>query len=133
MTQPTIETEEKSQQPELFYPNVYDWVEEYLVYFYKRPVVPSRIAWCPQWWKHIEAVVRLEALWRAWEAMRKQDPMTGLAKWMIELCDPTMDRLLDPDGTFKGCTDKHHKTRPSSDLHLPFDKAPDVARTDLLS
>ncbi|WP_376707115.1 DUF4913 domain-containing protein [Trueperella abortisuis] len=52
---------------------------------------------------------------RAWAAMCKHDAMTGLAKWMIELYDPTMDRLLDPDGTFKGCTDKHHKTRPDSD------------------
>lgn len=132
MTQPDMPAQ-TTTPPELFYSNVYDWVEEYLVYFYKRPIVPSRMVWCPQWWKHIEAVIRLEALWRAWEAMRKQDAMTGLAKWTIELCDPTMDRLLDPDGTFKGCTDKHHKSRPADELHLPFDRAPDIARTDMVS
>lgn len=129
MSQPATEPAEDA--PQLFYSNVYEWVEDYFVYFYKRPIVPSRLVWCPQWWKHIEAVIRLEALWRAWEAMRKQDAMTGLAKWMVELCDPTMDRLLDPDGTFKGCTDKHHKARPENELPLPFDPAPDIARTEM--
>ncbi|MGV9182000.1 DUF4913 domain-containing protein [Arcanobacterium canis] len=124
-----METQENNAtERKLAYPDVYTWVEHYLVYMYRRPMVPSRIAWCPQWWKHIEALTRLEALWRSWEYMRQENAMTGLARWWIELADPTMRALMDPDGTFKGCTDTQHKNRSPADQHLPFDPVPDEAR-----
>ncbi|MGV9196755.1 DUF4913 domain-containing protein [Arcanobacterium canis] len=124
-----METKESNAtERQLAYPDVYTWVEYYLVYMYRRPMVPSRIAWCPQWWKHIEALTRLEALWRSWEYMRQENAMTGLARWWIELADPTMRALMDPDGTFKGCTDTQHKNRPLADQHLPFDPVPHEAR-----
>ena len=58
--------------------------------------------WCPQWWRHAEAVARLEALWRAWEHLR-QDAATGLSVWFRDHADHHMTILLDADGPFKGC------------------------------
>ena len=69
---------------------------------------PSR-AWCPQWWKHADAISRLEALWRAWEHLRL-DPATGMSVWFRDHADPHMGVLLDSEGPFKRCSpSKGHK------------------------
>ena len=74
--------------------------------------------WCPQWWRHAEAVARLEALWRAWEHLR-QDPATGLSVWFRDHADHHMTMLLDADGPFKGC-DGNHGEHPLEELpHEP--------------
>ena len=67
---------------------------------------------------HPEAVVRLEAMWRAWEKMRREDPLAGIAKWFVEIGDPMMRELLDPDGPFKGCNETRHREK-SEDMSLP--------------
>ena len=73
--------------------------------------------WCPQWWRHAEAVARLESLWRAWEHLR-QDAATGLSVWFRDHADHHMTVLLDADGPFKGC-DGHHSERPLEPLPQP--------------
>jgi hypothetical protein len=56
--------------PELFYPNVAVFVSDKLATTYRRQLnVGGGVTWCPQWWKHAEAISRLEALWRAWECV----------------------------------------------------------------
>lgn len=62
----------------------------------------SRI-WCPQWWRHSGAIMRLDALHRAFEAMRL-DPGTGLSAWVLQHADPHMVALTNPQGVFKGCS-----------------------------
>src|SRR5688500_16673945 len=60
-----------SDEPELFYPNVAEFVSGKLATSYRRQLnVQGGVTWCPQWWKHAEAISRLEALWRAWEFLR---------------------------------------------------------------
>jgi hypothetical protein len=67
-TTPTEAAEEDSDAPELFYPNVAEFVSGKLATSYRRQLnVQGGVTWCPQWWKHAEAISRLEALWRAWE------------------------------------------------------------------
>jgi hypothetical protein len=46
-------------EPVAVYANVADFAAEYLLPLYRRKA-PT---WCSQWWKHPEAVVRLQALW----------------------------------------------------------------------
>lgn len=48
--------------------------------------------WCIKWWEHPEAVVRLEALWHAFEAMR-QVPGESLSSWFLFHRDPHMHAL----------------------------------------
>jgi len=94
-----------------------EWVEGYLAVVYWRRLGP-RYIWCRYWWAHPEAVVRLEAMWRAWEKMRREDPLAGIAKWFVEIGDPMMRELLDPDGPFKGCNETRHREK-SEDMSLP--------------
>jgi len=63
--------------------------------------------WCPQWWAHAEALSRLEALWRTWEAARL-DPLQGIAVWYRDFCDPQLLVLFSPAGPFAQCTAERH-------------------------
>ena len=62
----------------------------------------SRI-WCPEWWRHPGAIMRLDALHRSFEALR-QDPGTGMSTWILHHADPHMVALTNPQGVFKGCS-----------------------------
>ena len=73
-----------------------------------------------EWWRHDEAVARLDALWRAWEHLRL-DPATGLSVWFRDHADHHMSILLDADGPLKGC-DATHSQRPLDPL--PYDPPP---------
>jgi hypothetical protein len=91
--------------PELYYPDVAAFVTEQLVPMYRRPLGGQHVTWCPEWWKHAEAIARLEALWRAWEHLRL-DPATGMSVWFRDHADHHMAVLLSADGPFKGCKPK---------------------------
>ena len=79
--------------------------------------------WDPDWFENVEALDRLEALWRAWEHYRLEG-MTGMAVFWNDQFDPTMRELTDPDhGVFwyveeyaETCTAKKPSTMVS---HTP--------------
>jgi hypothetical protein len=91
------------------------FVNGYLLCMYRRPVSGNDATWCAEWWHHPEAIVRLDALWRAWEYLRL-DPATGLSVWLRDHCDFHMRVLLSADGPFKGCTPDTHASRPLQPL-----------------
>lgn len=98
-TEPTVENH---------FPNVYVFVRDFLVKVHARPVRDQLSwRWCSQWWDHPEAVSRLEALWKAFEVLRR-DPGTGAATWWRDYADPTMAALSDAAGTFAKCSDTSH-------------------------
>ena len=101
---------ELADPPGLYYLTLAEWVQEWLFPVYRRSVLGHDRVWCPQWWRHAEAVARLESLWRAWEHLR-QDAATGLSVWFRDHADHHMTVLLDADGPFKGC-DGRHSDRP---------------------
>jgi hypothetical protein len=84
-----------------------EWVEKWLLPVYRRSVDGHAMTWCREWWRHPEAYLRLDALWRAWEYLRKQ-PATGMAVWLRDYCDPHMAVLLSESGPFKGCEPERH-------------------------
>lgn len=96
-TEDTAEQGDKQddKQPEPKYPHVEDWVLGWLA-----PVIRRRFGngqcWCPQWWRHAEVISRLDALWRAWEALRL-DPATGMSVWWRDHFDPHWSVLSDRD------------------------------------
>lgn len=94
---------------ELFYPTVDRFVAEQLAPLYRRKLGHGRI-WCPDWWRHAEAITRLEALWRSWEHLRRE-PALGMSVWLRDHADPHMAVLLDPDGPFAGCKPDRHGER----------------------
>ncbi|WP_433717315.1 DUF4913 domain-containing protein (plasmid) [Nocardia sp. CA-084685] len=61
-------------------------------------------AWCAEWWKHPDAVVRLECIWREWEFMRRRGEDFSLSMWFTYHADHHMAVLMSPFGTFAGCS-----------------------------
>lgn len=90
-------------EPGLYYGSVDEFVREYLRTAYRRKIggTGTGRVWAAEWWKYDEAVIRLEALWRAWEHLR-QDPSTGMSVWWRDHADHHMGVLMDPDGPFAG-------------------------------
>ena len=107
--------------PEPYFPNVDVFVRELLAPTYRRSLEGNHRVWCPEWWRHAEAINRLESLWRAWENLRL-DPATGMSIWWRDHADHHMPALLAPDGPFKGCgSDRGHQPRAPA---LPVSAAP---------
>lgn len=106
---PPVTAEEPAT--ELYFPTVLAFVTQHLAPTYRRSLSANSATWCPEWWKHAEAIARLEALWRAWEHLRL-DPATGISVWFRDHADHHMAILLSADGPFKGCSpDKGHSQR----------------------
>lgn len=101
--------------PRLYYASLPQFVEELLLPMYRRSVSGQGSAWCPEWWRHAEAITRLEALWRSWEHLRL-DPATGMSVWLRDHADHHMAVLLSADGPFKGCRADAHSLRPLAPL-----------------
>jgi len=93
-------------------PDLTTWVEHiYVTTFIRRLSQTQR--WCPSWWAHAEAIVRLQALWQTWEAARLATDGAGLADWLRSYLDPINPGLLGPDGPFASCAaDRHSEPAP---------------------
>ena len=63
-------TEPPAEEPTLYYGSVDEFVREYLRHVYRRAINGRSRVWAARWWEYDEAVIRLEALWRAWEHLR---------------------------------------------------------------
>ena len=88
------------------YETLVDWVERYLLAtFQRRP--GGEIRWCDAWPEHPEAVVRLEALWNAWGALRR-DTEFGMANWLTSYLDPQLSALAARSGPFAQCSPARH-------------------------
>lgn len=117
----SVEEDVQEEQPQLLYPTVEAWVTDWLSPGFRRSTAAlnSTHRWCSDWWKHGEAVSRLDALWRAWEHLRL-DPATGLSVWYRDHCSHHMAVLMDPDGPFANCKEGH---KPET-VPLPVTPAP---------
>jgi len=84
----------------LRFPTVEAWVHGMFLPMFGWRVDGQRWHWCPQWWRHAEAIWRLETLWRSWEVARQA--ATGMSSWSVEL-DRHLRELLGEDGPFRQC------------------------------
>ena len=109
--------------PSLRFANVAEFVEVYLSRIYTRETTAQGQRWCPEWWKHGEAIARLEALWRSWEVARL-DPGDGASNWWLGHADPHMRVLLSEDGPFRYCKSGVHSAARSGAMTLPVSPAP---------
>ena len=110
------------------FPSVQAWVEDYFVHCYVRPL-GGEWRWCPRWWDHAEAITRLEALWRSWEALTR-DPALGMATWLTHHLDPQLPLLMGNRGPFARCSDdRHEAAKPLRAEPAPdgwWDTPPDI-------
>ena len=97
---------EPDEQPPACYFGSLGEFAGWLLEVYRRSTRGQARVFCPQWWKHPEAIARMDALWRAFEQLR-QDPGTGMSVFWRDHVDHHMSVMLDADGPFKGCEDGH--------------------------
>lgn len=114
---------EEAPEPELFYKDLVSFVQEHLSPSYRRSLSGTDRTWCPSWWKHEEAISRLEALWRSREFLRL-DGSTGMSIWWRDHADHHMGVLLSADGPFKGCKPWQEATRPTNSKPSRCDPPP---------
>lgn len=82
---------------------------EWLASIWEQKISSQSIAtWCPHWFEHPEAVLRLEAMWRSFEAART-DPLNGMATWLRDIADYQMSQLTSGDGPFRRCRENGHR------------------------
>lgn len=89
------------------YPDLDSWVQNYFCITFSRPL-GGEFRWCSRWQEHREAVMRLEALWSSWRALRS-DPALGLATWLHQFLDPQLPILLSASGPFRACSTTRHE------------------------
>jgi len=105
---------------ELVYDSAIEFFVELLAPSYVRDVNEgAELAWCPEWYKHPEALIRMESIWRAWEHLRLE-PALGVSTWWLNHADPHMRVLMDKEGPFKKCAyDGHKPPRTAALASLP--------------
>lgn len=101
--------------PELRFAGVEAWVNGLFLPMFGWRVDGQRWHWCPQWWRHAEAIWRLELLWRSWEAARLQP--TGMSSWSVEV-DRHLHELLGSDGPLRQCR-AEEEDREARHVDLP--------------
>lgn len=109
---------DESTEPETVYDNVGEWVTDWLLPSYSRPLDDvAKFRWDPQWWRYSEVVMRLEALWISWEKMRLEGG-PAIVVFFRDYLDPMMRTILDPDGPFH-TYNPHKEDRDGPREHLP--------------
>lgn len=110
----------KPPPPKPVYANADAWVRELFINLseFKMATHSGRTdgrRWCARWWAHPYALDRLEALWRAWEALRL-DPGTGLSVWYRDHFTQAIDELMAAEGPFHRCGPDGHNALPPLDV-----------------
>lgn len=116
---PPAETDAPVAEP--FFQTVDDWVQAFYTPTFIRPI-GGAIRWCTVWDRHGEALLRIEAMWRAWEVLRL-DGGLGMSIWLLHHLDPGLAALTSRTGPFAQCTPDRH-----ADHH-----ATPAGRTDAVS
>lgn len=97
--EPTTGPEHSHQEPAaaLVYASAVEFFVELLAQSYVREVNEgAAYAWCPEWYKHREALIRMESIWRAWEHLRLE-PVLGISTWWWNHADPHMRKTPMPE------------------------------------
>ena len=92
--------------PAPVYESADDWVHAFFIPTFVRPV-GGAIRWCASWDRHSEALLRLEAMWRAWEVLRL-DGGLGMSTWLLHHLDPGLASLTSRTGPCAQCTPDRH-------------------------
>jgi hypothetical protein len=111
-------SDEGDEEPtELCFPDLWSFVRDFFAPTFGRPI-GGTTRWCPNWYDHLEAMLRLEALWRAFESLRL-DPQTGIATWLRDYVDHALPQLTSATGPFARCGTGHEP-----DKGLPVNAPP---------
>lgn len=120
--EPFLQDDIEPLKPEPYFPDLSSFVRHVVVAAMLPRVDGRTRTWCPRWWEHPGVVMRLEALWRSWELSRAMQDDFAMSCWIRDHADYHVERLLDPDGPFRGCSpDRGHQPRGGT---VPWDEPP---------
>jgi len=102
------------------------WVHEHVTSIIARPL-RGELKWCPRWWSHPEAILRLEALRLAWEEHVVANG-AAMSQWIREHLDPCLYALTNPLGTFADCGHSERAGTPTD--HRPVTNLPTLGTTE---
>ncbi|MGL5828704.1 MAG: DUF4913 domain-containing protein [Angustibacter sp.] len=112
---------EEAEPEQLYYGNLVEFFECVFRPLFRRQVGPagrSEFRWSARWWESGEAQLRMDAMWRTWEAARL-DPAEGMSGWLRNHADYHLQVLLSPHGPFAAATDANRPGEP-----LPHEAPP---------
>lgn len=118
-----ILTKAVQETPTLYYGSVDEFVREFVCPTFRRNVGEQGRAeyrWSARWWESAEAIIRLEAMWRAWEHLRL-DPATGISVWLRDHADHHLGVLMSPTGPWALSRDTARPDEP-----LPYEAPPEA-------
>lgn len=91
------------------YSDCYEFFEEFLRNAIERRVnhegAGRGLRWDPDWRRHPEIVLRMQALWEAWEGARISEAPDAMSSWWIHHLDPHLSRMLE--GTYGPMSPDH--------------------------
>lgn len=93
--------EQQHQAAEPAYRSVLEFFEGIVMPLLQDRLIDPRngLRWSARWWDSPEALIRLDAMWRAFESLR-QDPGTGISDWLRDHFDVHMEVLTSEHGPF---------------------------------
>lgn len=109
------EPEEETPEPEPAFRTVYDFYEGIYGPLYEHhdssPGVlagrgPAPIRWCKQWWNHESVMMRMTALWQAYEVAYAEGG-GAVSTWMLDHADRHFDRIMAEGGPLSECRSDH--------------------------
>lgn len=119
-----VDEPEPAPEPELYFGSVDEFLREYLRNVYRRKIDGKLRVWAARWWEYDEAVIRIEALWRSWEFLRR-DPATGMSVWWRDHADHHMPALMDPHGPFAAADPMATENQCGKGEPLPYQRPPE--------
>ena len=105
-----VEPSHPDGTPASRYPDLPSFVAEFIATTWIRET--GGVHWCASWWRHREAQVRLEALWRTYEAVRTEATPAAMTGFLRVELDHHMAVLTSADGPFWACDHRQNKHKP---------------------
>jgi hypothetical protein len=116
---PESDSVQVTTRPPTEFPDSVTFFHDYLSKLFARDQYGQGLRWCARWQEHMECVVVVNELWRAYEAHRPPDdpttPSTERAVWLTVYAYPLMAHLWSADGGLKDCShnpDQREHTDP---------------------
>lgn len=92
-----------------------DWVRGWLLPTFPRRLGGTGGRWCAQWWRHPEAILRLESLRTSFAELTRAGG-TGMGTWLREHLDVQLGVLLSDNGPFAACSARDARHDPEEPL-----------------
>lgn len=132
--EPEPEPVEETPEPEPAFRTVYDFYEGIYGPLYEHHdsnpgVLQQRgtapIRWCKQWWNHESVMMRLTALWQAYEVAYAEGG-GAVSTWMLDHADRHFDRIMAEGGPLSECRSDHGENM----TRYPVDPLPEGLNLD---